>query len=80
MVNCSKDLYIILRSLFGSAPYSVVGAKMGPVKVFVFFVFLTSTVLWSVYRAALTSKLVTQRAKMPFSSLEELLQSDYRYN
>ncbi len=40
--------------------------------------FFCSTVVWSVYRAALTSELVAQVIKKPFDSLETFYNTDYQ--
>ena len=39
---------------------------------------ICSTVVWISYRASLTSKLSIRDTKLPFTSLEELLETDYK--
>ncbi len=44
----------------------------------VFAVFLCSTFVWAIYKASLTSELVSQVFRKPFDSLETFLQTDYQ--
>ena len=43
-----------------------------------FLAFFSGTVVWSVYRASLTSELVVQIPLLPFDSLQGLLESNYQ--
>ncbi len=48
------------------------------VRLMTFVVSFWGVVVWCVYRAALTSELTVQVSRLPFDSLESLLESDYQ--
>ncbi len=66
----------MVRALFGGPPVSN-PTKSTHVKIFLFGAFFASNIVWAGYRGSLTSKLVIQRLKLPFNSIEEFLESDY---
>ncbi len=77
-----KDLvyngYIVFRSNLGGAPQPIAGDKTPQLKVLLFSIFFVSNIVWMSYRASLTSELSSKQLKMPFITLEELMESNYR--
>ncbi len=77
-----KDLvynsYVVFRSNLGGPPYPIAGDKTAHLKAFLFSIFFASNIVWMSYRASLTSELSNRELKMPFITLEDLLESDYR--
>ncbi len=59
-------------------PAFLARASEASLRVGIFATFFCGTVVWCVYRAALTSELVAQVAKKPFDSLESFYASDYQ--
>ena len=49
-------------------------------QVMIFCIMLTGSIVWMAYRASITSELSVMRKKIPFTNLEELLTSNYRYS
>ncbi len=75
MANCHK----VARSVFGGRPLTSTMTYSEPLNIFLTGTFFASFVIWSGYRASLTSKLVKTDLKMPFNNLEEFLHSDFRF-
>ncbi len=48
-------------------------------RLFIFSALFVTNIVWSSYRAALTSALVAREVKPPFNSLDEFLASEYRW-
>ncbi len=72
------NYYIVFRSNLGGAPFPIQGDKTFQMKSLLFSIFFASNIVWMSYRASLTSELSSMKLKLPFSTLEELLQSNYR--
>ncbi len=72
--------HTMLRACLGGPPSEQPNDQSPRLKVFLFTVLFTSNILWSGYRASLTSKLVQRELKMPFTTLDEFLDSDYRHH
>ncbi len=81
-VTATLSLYWCLLNTYLSKPppsYLSVPSLGVSLRAAVFVALLCSTVVWAVYRASLTSELVSQVMRKPFDSLETFLQSDYQY-
>ncbi len=69
----------MLRASFGGPPLNCRTELKDHSKLFLFCALFAANIVWSSYRAALTSALVTKDLKVPFTSLEGFLDSDYRF-
>ncbi len=86
LTRMAKLLLAVMGSCLGRAPpQSLVrsASKSGlpgnlSLRTATFLAFFSGTVVWSVYRASLTSELVVQIPLLPFDSLQGLLESNYQ--
>ena len=68
----------MLRASFGGPPLNCRAELKDHSKLFMFCALFAASIVWSSYRASLTSALVTRDLKVPFTTLEGFLDSDYR--
>ncbi len=74
----ARNIYVVFVSNFGAAPPRKSHEATPHLGCFLFSIFVATNVVWMAYRASLTSELSVREIKMPFITLEELLESDYK--
>lgn len=72
-------VWITFCAYFGGAPRRMRGDDGTAMKILLFLVCLAGNVIFMSYRAAMTSELSVRRDKLPFTNLEELMASRFRY-
>ena len=75
-VNYLENLWLALKANFGGKPSSI--HENSSYKISIFSCLLVGSVVWIAYRAEIISELSVLKIKMPFDSLEDLSQSNYR--
>ena len=75
----SISQYIIFLLYAGGVKTRFHQGNNGFLRVLLFSVFLSGNVVFMSYRASLTAELAVKEDKMPFTTLEGLLNSDYGY-
>ena len=75
-VNYLENLWLALKANFGGKPSSI--HENNSYKISIFSCLLVGSVVWIAYRAEIISELSVLKIKMPFDSLEDLSQSNYR--
>jgi len=74
-----RDMWMILASNFGAVPRGrLLHVQSRPVHATLLIMGLGGTIVFLCYRASLTAELAVQRQKLPFSKLNEFLDSDYK--
>ncbi len=77
--NAIGDYWMIFASYFGRAPAKPQASFQVPaVRFLLLAAFVSGTAVFMSYRASLTAELSTKRFVPPFTSMEGLLDSDYR--
>ena len=81
IADAVSNYWMILCSYLGRKPTSFPTDRRGSsfFQVVTFVVLFCGNVIFMAYRASLTSELSSVRPKLPFTSLEELYQTDYKY-
>ena len=75
-VNYLENLWLAFKANFGGKPSSI--HENSSYKISIFSCLLVGSVVWIAYRAEIISELSVLKIKMPFDSLEDLSQSNYR--
>ena len=74
------DFWMLGASYFGRQPSRNVSEEGRAIRILLIVAFVSGNIVFMSYRASLTAELSVKRQSKPFSSGEELLQSDFRYN
>ena len=77
MVGYFGNVWSTLMANFGRKPSKPASSPVG--KWIIFVCLLAGNILWITYRASLTSKLSVDKKELPFTSLNDLPDSGYRY-
>ncbi len=78
MADAAGDLWMLGASYFGRKPVRQSTSKERAIRVLLVFAFLSGNIVFMSYRASLTAELSVRREAMPFSNVEELMESDYK--
>ncbi len=73
------DWWMLFASYFGRIPKDQVNQEEHATRLLLLIAFLTGNIVFMSYRASLTAELSARRRSLPFETLEELIQSDFRY-
>ena len=72
------DLYMVLSLYFGKYPSQLALKCKKIPKVFLFLIVFGSTIVFMSYKASLTAELALKRSSLPFQTMEEVINSNYR--
>ncbi len=74
------DFWILGAAYFGGKPRASAANEGGPLKVVFFVAFFSGTLVFMSYRSSLTAELAITRDSIPFETLDQLYESDFRYS
>ncbi len=78
LMTALGDLWMIVSSYAGNKTEEKPVHKKTSLRLFLIVIFLSGSIVFMTYRASLTAELSARRYVKPFSSLAELVDSDYR--